>query len=111
MIEAALKDIADRVKAGGPQRVLVLFDKRADREAFKIDLANASDAIDATYIVQKATSLVRIGDVTVHLRLAHDNVDRELRGLEWHSAHGLDCLEAFPNGLDIAIAIQQRVMK
>lgn len=106
----ALKDILEAARSGhSVQRILVLFSTKAGREAFKLELANASDEADIPYFVQRATSLVRIGDATVHLRLAHDNIDRELRGLEWHSAHGLGCLEDFPNGLDIAISIQSRV--
>lgn len=105
----ALKSILEQTKLSGYRRVLVLFPKKADREAFRVELANVADEVDLPYYYQAGNSITRVGDVMVHLRLAHDNIDRELRGVQWDAIYGLESLEPFPNGVDIAIVLQSMV--
>lgn len=107
--EAAFKGFCKHAEVGAPWRALFITPTAALRNEQQLDMINMAEAHGLMHMYKRSQHVLLVEGAEAYLRIAHDRMDEALRGMEWHFIHGLEYLDAFPEGRAISANLQMRV--
>jgi hypothetical protein len=108
--EANFKGWCSQAEKG--ERVLALFitpNAPARREQ-QLNMFNMANARGLSPIFYQNSFCLEVGESKAYTRIAHPYLDRELKGLDWSFINGLEYLDAFEHGEEIARNLSVRIL-